>query len=270
MEPAPAPLSPGQKDSITAAFAATHDGYSVDEVILDDARQELFQAACAQSVPELSPLERNWALINLRKSGAIGTIRTTSRPLPVDLEPVRPLAEIAARQVQDRHKVSVDQIMADPALREEFNRAARAIDPEADAYAARKAVFQLRKTRRLRPELILRLADWERRVTVRPVAEWRGDLSTIPEAPGVYVFSDATGYLYVGESDNLRRRVGEHLAESDRESLASYLARENGDEPVLLELHTFGEGSRMDEIAVRRAYESELIRSRGPRFNVRE
>jgi GIY-YIG catalytic domain len=261
-------LTPQQKDLIAGAFAATHDGYSVDEVILDDARQEQFLAACAMSVPELSPLDRNRALLNLRKAGALVDIRTTRRSERSDLNPVRPLAEIAARRLQDQHAVSVDQIMADPVLREEFNAAVRAIDPEVDAYAARKAAFQLRKTRQLRPELITRIADWDRQITVRPVAEWRVDLESIPEVPGLYVFSDASGYLYVGETDNLRRRLESHLAESDRQALANYLAREECVN-VQLEIHTFGAGSRMDEIRVRRACESELIRSRVPRFNIR-
>ncbi len=264
----PDTLTRQQKDLIAAAFAATHDGYSVDEAILDDARQEQFQAACAMSVPELSPLERNWALLNLRKAGALSDIRTTRRSQSPDLNPVRPLAEIAARRLQDQHAVSVDQIMADPVLREEFNAAARAIDPEVDSYAARKAAFQLRKTRQLRPELITRIADWERQITVRPVAEWRADLESIPEVPGLYVFSDATGYLYVGETDNLRRRLESHLAESDRQALANSLASQDCVN-VLLEIHTFGAGSRMDEVRIRRACESELIRSRNPRFNIR-
>lgn len=36
-----------------------------------------------------------------------------------------------------------------------------------------------------------------------------------------------------------------------------------------VEIHSFGRDSRMQEIRVRRAYESELIRSRQPRFNIR-
>jgi hypothetical protein len=72
----------------------------------------------------------------------------------------------------------------------------------------------------------------------------------------------------VGESDNLRRRLIEHLDDSDRRSLAAYLASK-GCENVMLEIHTFTEGSRIKELAVRRAYESELIRSRNPRFNIR-
>jgi hypothetical protein len=59
-----------------------------------------------------------------------------------------------------------------------------------------------------------------------------------------------------------------HLDESDRKSLANYL-REQGVESISIEIHSFPADSRMKDVTVRRAYESELIRSREPRFNVR-
>ena len=226
-----------------------------------------FQAACQASLPELKPVETNWALINLRKAGKLSEIKTTGQNRS-DATPFRPLAEIAARQLQDRYGVSTDQIMTSPELRTEFDNAAKQVDEQADLYAVRKAAFQLRKTRLLKPELITRIADWGRKVTVRSAAEFKQDLNSIPEVPGIYVFSDSTGYLYVGESDNLRHRLTEHLDESDRRSLANYLAKQ-GCENITLELHTFEAGSRIEELAVRRAYESELIRSRNPRFNIR-
>ena len=59
--------------------------------------------------------------------------------------------------------------------------------------------------------------------------------------------------------------MAEHLEESHNPSLASYLKSETG---ATVELHSFDPKSRAKEVRVRRAYESELIRSRKPRFNV--
>ncbi len=260
-------LDQRQKEILVDVFAATHEGYSVDEVILDDALQAAFLKACSGALPNVAAGDLNWTLMNLRKAGKLSEIATTRRRAG-NSTAFLPLAEIAARQLFDRYGVSSDQIMCLPELREEFNGAALQVDPDADLYLARKAALQLRKTRRLRPELITRIADWGRVVTVRPASEFRSDPEQIPETSGIYIISDASGYLYVGESDNLRRRLGEHLDESDRRSLANYLASA-GCENVTLEIHTFAEGSRIDELAVRRAYESELIRSRNPRFNIR-
>lgn len=259
-------LSAGQKARLVEAFSATHDGFSSDEVILSDSLQEKFLAACAVTVPELSAEACNWGLINLRKAGGLAGIPTTRRPPTAEAD-LFPLAEIVTRQLQDRHSVSIDGIMALPTLRSEFDQSVRAMDPQADPYGVRRAAFALRKTRRLKPELITRIADWGREVTVQSADAWRADPARIPASPGIYIFSDPSGYLYIGESDNLRRRIESHLGGSDRKSLADYLAGQ-GYGSISVELHTFAEGSRMGELQVRRAYESELIRSRNPRFNI--
>ena len=136
-----------------------------------------------------------------------------------------------------------------------------------DGYLLRKAAFALRKSRRLKPELVLRVADWGRQVTTLTASRVLRHPESVPDRPGVYLFRDQTGYLYIGESSNLRDRVTKHVDRSDRQSLASYLFDGNLDS-VTIELHAFDPASKAKEKTVRRAYESELIRSREPRFNV--
>ena len=66
---------------------------------------------------------------------------------------------------------------------------------------------------------------------------------------------------------NLRVRLQKHLDQSDRRSLARYFT-EHGVGDVSVELHAFAPDSQARVETMRRAYESELIRSRKPRFNV--
>jgi excinuclease UvrABC nuclease subunit len=93
------------------------------------------------------------------------------------------------------------------------------------------------------------------------------DTDIVPSGPGVYIFRDSTGYLYIGESANLRTRLAKHLDQSDSKSLAYYL-RKNGVDTVTVELHAFDPDSNARLKEMRRAYESELIHSRKPRFNI--
>ena len=86
--------------------------------------------------------------------------------------------------------------------------------------------------------------------------------------PGIYIFTDSTGYLYIGEAKNLRERLTQHLDQSDRESLANYMKKEQLKD-IHIEVHGFDPKSKGSEISARRAYESELIRSRKPKFNIR-
>lgn len=268
--PDPGIGNPGQlKQAVREAFAAAHDGYSVDEVLLDDQLQAAFQEQCRQRLGEAEPEQCNWTLLNLRKAGELGAKSTKRRDIADgDLEKLRPVAEIAARAIQDQHRTSIDRVMANPAWKSDFDSAARQISPDVDTYQVRRAAFQLRKTRQLQPELITRLADWGREVRTYSVEELRVHPDRVPEQPGIYLFRDASGYLYIGEAADLRKRLGQHLDQSDRQSLANYL-KELKTDSVTIELHTFDPDSRIKELAVRRAYESELIRSRNPRFNIR-
>jgi predicted GIY-YIG superfamily endonuclease len=257
------------KRAVQAAFAAAHDGYSADEVLLDDKLQAAFQSQCRERLPEADPERCNWTLLNLRKAGGLEIKASKSREVAEgELETLRHVAEIAARAVQDQHRTSIDRVMASPQWRADFDAAAKKISPDVDAYQVRRAAFQLRKTRQLQPELITRLADWGREVQTYSVEELRAQLELAPEQPGIYLFRDASGYLYIGEAADLRKRLGQHLDQSDRQSLANYL-KELKSDSVTIELHTFAPDSRIKELAVRRAYESELIRSRTPRFNIR-
>jgi len=291
---------------VQAAFLESHDGWSSDEVLLQAQLNKKFQSACLRRLkavrtdtgsnsatsksatsdpishaihtgdsdtPSLSVqsdtdlAERfNWTLLNLRKAGKLSA--TISKRRHDQHTAYRHLAEIVARSVQDLFKVNTDRIMCNPAMRAAFDKLARQTAPDVDPYLMRKAAFGLRKARRLRPELVLRVADWDRKITTHRADQLAKAPKLVPPAPGIYIFRDATGYLYIGEAINLQRRLKQHLDESDRRSLAQYI-RTQSNADVMIEIHAFPKDSRAKEVAVRRAYESELIASRNPRFNVR-
>ena len=260
----------GRADAVVAsAFEEVHDGWSVDEVLLQDELSEAFIAACAHAADvEVSPALTaawHWQLINLRKAGKLAT--ETTRSKRVDTAPVMPVAEMVTRSIVDKHQCSIDAVFCDPALRVAFDRLAQATMPGVDGYTVRKAALQLRKARRLRPELITRIADWGRSIKTYSAATLRDQPALLNEHPGVYIFRDATGYLYIGQTDNLRSRLAKHLDESHNAGLATYL---DGDAAtgVTIEVHDFDPESQANKVMVRRAYESELIASRKPRFNI--
>ena len=286
------------KSIVTEAFAETHDGWSSDEVVLQQKLNQAFIASCRtrlKAAESSSPSESkpsageskpsvgasgskpsgggskgieqklNWTLLNLRKAGKLKT--KTTRRSKSDTQAVAHIAEIVARSMHDQHQQSTDWIMCDPDLRKQFDAAATAIDANIDNYAVRKAAFQLRKARQLKPELITRIADWGRTVSQHSTAQIRADPKLINEHPGVYIFRDTTGYLYIGQTDNLRKRLQKHLDESHNAGLANYL-KSNTTDPITIEVHDFAPKSQAKKVMVRRAYESELIASRKPRFNV--
>ena len=258
---------------IQSAFQQSHDGWSVDEVLLDDERRTRFLDACrVQSElksPSVADSDLLGRLVQIRKSGKLD-IQATKRANPRDGSDVNdwlPVAEIASRLMQDRFEANIDQWLVNPALLKEFDAIVSEIVPDADRYSPRKAALTLRKSRRLQPELLTRVTDWKREIQIATVADLAARLSTLPTNAGIYIFRDKTGFLYIGQSNNLRTRLSKHLDKSDRKSLARYLDAENKEE-ITIELHIFSADSPAAVTVVREAYESDLIRTRKPRLNV--
>ena len=257
-------------DSIQAAFETCHDGYSSDELLIRDELRDCFLRRLGDGAKLDREQQRSalLTLLKLRKTGKL-KVRATKRGKPVS-PAVHSVAEIASRVVTDRHRVTSDTMLADPELRSELQREAELISPGSDPYLVRKSVLSLRKKRALRPELVLQVAQWGREIATYSLPELISDLADgkVPKRPGVYLFRNSDGYLYVGESIDLSARLNQHVTESDSISLAQYLAGDDAD-TVTVELHVFESESPAAKVTVRRAYESELIRSRKPKFNVR-
>lgn len=263
----PSALSPTR---IRDAFAATHQGFSSDEVLIQPDLRDAFLKSL-YSGEELSvdrEREALLALLRLRKAGKL-EVPTTRRGQAANAS-VQAVAEIAARVVTDRHRVTSDRMLADRELRDEFVKEAAKLSKGLGESELSKAVLSLRKKRALRPELVLQVATWNRTLTTHSLSELQSLLVAdgVSTGPGVYLFRSRDEYLYIGEADNLSRRLNEHVGQSDRLSLAKYLSGPQANE-VTVELHIFPDDSPAAKTTVRRAYESELIRSRNPKFNVR-
>ncbi|SMP65502.1 GIY-YIG catalytic domain-containing protein [Neorhodopirellula lusitana] len=270
------------QQQIVDAFAASHDRYSSDELIVDERLRLAFIKALGipavvQSSDQSLADDQTAALLELLKLRKRGRLDVpTTRTRREDISAIADTAEIAIRTVLDRNDVSIDRVLCDPRLRDEVQAEAEKLVPGVSDRLIRKAVLRLRKVRRLRPELVLRVAQWEKEVVTMPVIGL--NLDVIPHAPGVYLFRRDDGYLYIGEAVDLHDRMKQHFAGSHNSGLAKVLAVQSTDaldednpqkSSVVLELHVFAKDSPGRQTVMRRAYESELIRSREPKFNLR-
>jgi len=163
--------------------------------------------------------------------------------------------------MERRDGVSLDDILCDPELAAEFDKLAATISPGFSPLQYRWAALNLRKAKRLRPEILARVAPPERVLSL-PVKEWQ--LDAIPIAQGLYIFFTRSECLYVGEAESLRNRLGKHLDHSDNKGLARWMW-DQGTEELFLELQLLAVDTTQ---RVRRALEMELIRTRRLIFNV--
>ena len=248
------------KAKIIAAFEAIRNGNSVDRVIVDPELNAAFFAECQRLEIGGAAATLNRSLLNLRKAGHLRGLKSSSPPLGDD-DAYRFAAEMAVRHMERRDGVTLDDIICDPELVAEFDKTAAAISPGFSALQYRWASLNLRKARRLTPELLARVAP-PKQVLTFPIHSL--SLNSIPSEQGLYIFFAKDKYLYVGEAENLRNRLGKHLDHSDNKGLARWMWDEGTDE-LFLELQILDATTTQK---IRRALEQELIRGRCPVFNV--
>ncbi len=249
------------KDRIAAAFDAACDKYSADRVVADPELNQRFVQACRKHGLNEPVGELNRLLLNLRKQGYLAGRPRAKRTRFRNEDEYRFAAEMAARHLERRDGVSLDQIICDPGIAQEFDKLAESISPGFSSLQYRWAALNLRKASRFRPEILSRVAA---PVEVTVFRCDRIDITRLPKAQGLYLFCTSDEALYVGETQDLHQRIRKHLDHSDNRGLARWLW-EHGPESVVLEIQVL-EGSTTTRI--RRALETELIRSRQPLFNV--
>lgn len=263
---------------VVSSFTSTHDGWSTDEVLLNDDLRASFVEHCkfleksAASVGNEASSEDAdrycRALLHVRKRGGkLPPATRRSKTNSEKMEAALPVAEIAARRLSDELGMHTDGILMNSQARSLFDEVCESVWPEGPKLVVRRAALRLRKTRKLEPELLKRVTDWKVDISDATLDELSRDPQRVPQAAGIYIFRDATGYLYIGQASNLRSRLETHLRDSDRVALAQYL-REHTSSRITVELHAFGASSPANDLRIRRAYESELIRTRRPKLNL--
>ncbi len=254
------------KPAVAKAFLDVHQGRSTDDVIVSDGLNQEFLRAASEILPGVGAAQFNWELLNLRKSGKLGPVTSVRNTLR-DQEEYIHAVEIAARFMEDRYELTIDRLICDPKILPEFDRLASDIAPGYDLYAYRKAALKLRKAGKLKPELVKRIILSGDSVELVSASLLEDDPERMPRLPGIYIFADNSGALYIGESAYLRQRILKHLDHSDRKSLAHYFWT-HGIKDVKVQWISFEKGSLGAATKQRRALEASLIDSRKPRFNV--
>ncbi len=249
-------------DAIVNALDAVSNGFSADRVVTDPQLNQRFISECRKRGLSDSNADLNRTLLNLRKRGGLTGRPRSKRTHFSDEDDYRFAAEIAARFIERRDGISLDAIMCQPDKVAEFDNIAKGIAPGYSPLQYRWAALGLRKKKKLEPELVGRIVPPED-TKIIPISEVITD--DLPMAQGLYLFIASDQLLYVGETENLRKRLKKHLDHSDNKGLAHWMW-EHGTENLYLEMQILKQGT---ETRVRRALELELIRSRQPVFNVK-
>ena len=135
------------KEVVRSVFLSVSGGSSTDDVVINDDLNKVFTDVCRNIVPTATPFECNWTLFKVRKASGLGPVARRRRK--EEYGDILHAAEIAARQMEDKHGLTIDRVFCHPEFRQEFDAIASAIAPGVSAYLLRKAAFKLRKGHQL-------------------------------------------------------------------------------------------------------------------------
>lgn len=191
---------------IISAFDSVRSGYSTDRVIADPEMNAAFISHLKLRGAQGEPADWNLALLRMRKANLLHLERETTRTKldPVMLHRCEFAAEIALRQMKDRHDVTLDALLCDPAMAREFDQLASEIAPGFPALYYRWAALRIRKEAKdwlALAQVVASEMDSKRFHRSRPLdAKCLDDL---PEAGGLYQLRLDSTVMYVGDTANL-------------------------------------------------------------------
>ena len=210
----------GRTGAILQAFGEVREGYSADRVVADPNLNRKYLRRCRELGLTGTDYELNWALLNARKSGQMSLLPKTKRYTVTETDEFEYASELAVRHLQLIKNVSLDQIICDPDLAQEFDDYANRLAPSYTPLQYRWVALGLRKAGRLRTDV----TDGVTLPQLEPVNKIaRVKIATMPEAGGLYLFSSADSPVFLSHTDNLRHRLERHMEFSQSMGLPKWL-----------------------------------------------
>jgi len=202
------------------AFGEKRDGFSADRVVADPQLNREFLRRCRELGLARTDYELNWSLLNARKDGLMSDLPKTKRYTVTETDEFEYASELAVRHLQLTKKVSLDQIICDPDLAQEFDQYAGRLAPGYTPLAYRWVALGLRKAGRLQKGEIARI-EVPKLEVVCSVPQLK--VSLVPEAGGLYLFSSEGQPVFLSHTDSLRHRIERHMDVSGSAGLPEWL-----------------------------------------------
>ena len=202
---------------VIESFCLTHQGFSPDRLVADPDLNRGFVESCKQLGLAGDARTWNFLLFRLRKAGKLSHIPSQQRTLLSwdDCEDYLFASEIALQtMLVDDTAESLDEILCDPYLAQEFDKIAQRFAPGHESLEYRWAALKLRKeakNARCRGSVLVPPAHFGRKLEIEGL-----QTHDVPATSGVYIVSDNECELYVGEAMDLQRRLNRQFNGSQK------------------------------------------------------
>ncbi|MCG6154998.1 DNA-methyltransferase [Rubinisphaera margarita] len=206
---------------IRNAFGQSHDGYSIDRVLLDPKLTKAFHKACRQHNVIGDPLTWNLLLLQLRQNGQLADLPATRQTdfSWTAADPYLAASEMALQSLlRETASTHLEEIFCDPDLATQFDERAKALTPGFKPFQYRWAALMISRQLLAVTERagILKVAHKGRLgKSLRSIVPLKSVTTlALPDDAAVYTLACSGKTVYAGETLSLRERVGRLVTES--------------------------------------------------------
>jgi hypothetical protein len=258
---------------VVQAFEDVRQGAAIDAILWDRSLARAFTQRCRQLGLEASDAFLNRRLMHIRKSirryeeHGISISPTTRREPHKSIVPrYAHVIEFALIRLRYRYGASIDDILLDPDLGEEFERLASELAPDLRDIDLRLGALYIRKTRAIEKAKLAKIQALKLEVIERawskPVDLSAVNPANVPSSPGLIELKERERYLYISRNENIRPAVEQLRTGNAFDLVANGFWTPRLDEITI----QFAKGTKIGGIGVG-VWERRLIRDREPIFN---
>jgi DNA modification methylase len=201
-------------DGVINAYERTSRGNSTDFMLCDPDLNASFVEGCKKLGLPGDAFTWNRLLLRARKSGRLPrTMPRRQRPRLTfqQMDPYSFASEIAMRFMEIDYGLTLDDVLCRPEVAQVFDGIARQFSPGYSAFEYRWAALAIRKrSSQSRTLAAQKFSAWLQKALPRskPIEDF---CLAKYERPGVYIVQNEGQPLYVGETCNVRERIGRVL-----------------------------------------------------------
>jgi hypothetical protein len=249
------------KDRVKKAFlqvrTARGDRGSADLYIADPERNALFLAKCRHLGLKVSDYILNKTLLNARKNKLLTGLHSVKTS--IDYEDFAFACEFAATELRYKIGVSIDDIVCDPIVAQQFDTIAAKLSPGHKSFEYRWAILSIRKSgRNVDWKPMFKMPKFE--TTFRLASD---PLEMLPSDGGAYILYENTKRrpLYARATERLRHAVDLHRHGNFMEAILDKFWEPKVDDFVI----SF---AKIPVKAMLKPVERKIIEDEKPLFNV--